>query len=185
MEVKGIGMPDLLYTNGAQQQKVLAKEVIPQLQNVEVKVDISKEGMEALRKQVQEMPGAIDVKENLRMREILPKLQIDPTGTHYWKMAEYEGELLEKLKKVKGDEYTAEDIREIQLKVYNTCCEELEDIYEKGEREIYISTGLVDGKFQYHKVTKEEDFEYLKEAYERMQRKIEIFESIQQYRIAL
>ena len=57
----------------------------------------------------------------------------------------------------------------------------MEEVYGKGEREIYISNGLVDGKMQYHKVTKEEDFEYLKQAYERLQSKVDIFEMIQTY----
>lgn len=89
MEIKGIGMPDLLHTKVEKQPKVLAREVIPELKAVEVKVDISKEGMEALRKQVQEMPGSVDMEEWMQTREILPKLQMDPVGTHYWKMAEY------------------------------------------------------------------------------------------------
>lgn len=110
---------------------------------------------------------------------------MDPVGTHFFQMAEYEGELLEKVKEVKGDEYTVEDIRDIQAKAYDRYFKELETVWDKGEREIYISNGLVDGKMQYHKVTKEEDFEYLKQAYERLQRKTDIFETIQNNKIEL
>lgn len=185
MEIKGLGMPDLLHIKVETQPKVLAREVIPELKDVEVKVDISKEGMEALRKQVQEMPRSVDMEEWMQTREILPKLQMDPVGTHLSQMAEYEGELLEKVKEVKGDEYTVEDIRDIQAKAYDRYFKELETVWDKGEREIYISNGLVDGKMQYHKVTKEEDFEYLKQAYERLQRKTDIFETIQNNKIEL
>lgn len=183
MDIKGLGIPDLLHTRVATQPKVLAREVLPELKDVDVKVDISKEGMEALRKQVQEMPGTIDMEEWMQTREILPKLQMDPVGTHYWQMAEYEGELLEKVKEVKGNEYTVDDIRDIHAKAYNRCFKELEAAWDKGERDIYISVGVVDGKSQYHQVTPEEDFEYLKQAYERMQKKVEIFESIRQSEI--
>lgn len=185
MEIKGLGQFSLLETNNLQTKRVLAKDVIPELKDVEVKVDLSKEGMAALRKQVQEMPGHIDVEEMMRAREILPKCQIDPVGTHYFQMAKYEGEFLEKVKEVKGNEYTIEDIRDIQLKAYNRCYKELQETYEKGERDIYIVNGIIDGKTQYHKVTKEEDFEYLKKAYERLAKKTEIYATIQNNRVEL
>lgn len=180
MEIKGLGQFSLLEANNVQTKKVLAKDVIPELKDVEVKVDISKEGMEALRMQVQEMPGRIDVEEMMRDREILPKLQMDPVGTHYFQMAKYEGEFLEKVKEVKGNAYTIEDIRDVQLKAYNRCYKELEEAYEKGERDIYICNGVVDGKAQYHQVTKEEDFSYLKEAFERLDRKATLYQQLQE-----
>ena len=180
MDIKGLGMPDLLHVKMENKAKVLAKEVLPELKDMEVRVDISREGMEALRKEVQEMPGNIDMEEWMKTREVLPKLQMDPVGTHYFQMAEYEGELLEKVKAEKGDKYTAEDIRDIQTRVYDRYYKELQKTWDNHERDIYISNGIVYGKAQYHQVSKEEDFEYLKQAYERLQKKVEIFQSLKQ-----
>lgn len=180
MDIKGLGMPDLLHIKMENKAKVLAKEVLPELKDMEVRVDISREGMEALRKEVQEMPGNIDMEEWMKTREVLPKLQMDPVGTHYFQMAEYEGELLEKVKAEKGDKYTAEDIRDIQARAYDRYYKELQKAWDNDERDIYISNGIVYGKAQYHQVSKEEDFEYLKQAYERLQKKVEIFQSLKQ-----
>ena len=180
MDIKGLGMPDLLHVKMENKAKVLAKEVLPELKDMEVRVDISREGMEALRKEVQEMPGNIDMEEWMKTREVLPKLQMDPVGTHYFQMAEYEGELLEKVKAEKGDKYTAEDIRDIQTRAYDRYYKELQKAWDNDERDIYISNGIVYGKAQYHQVSKEEDFEYLKQAYERLQKKVEIFQSLKQ-----
>ena len=49
---------------------VRIKDVTPQLQDKEisVKLDISKEGMEALRKEVQAMPGHIDFEKQKKLR---------------------------------------------------------------------------------------------------------------------
>lgn len=180
MDIKGLGMPDLLHVKMENKAKVLAKEVLPELKDMEVRVDISREGMEALRKEVQEMPGNIDMEEWMKTREVLPKLQMDPVGTHYFQMAEYEGELLEKVKAEKGDKYTAEDIRDIQTRAYDRYYKELQKAWDNDERDIYISNGIVYGKAQYHQVSKEEDFEYLKQAYESLQKKVEIFQSLKQ-----
>ena len=180
MDIKGLGMPDLLHVKMENKAKVLAREVLPELKDMEVRVDISREGMEALRKKVQEMPGTIDMEEWMKAREVLPKLQMDPVGTHYFQMAEYEGALLEKVKAEKGDKYTAEDIRDIQTRAYDRYYKELQKAWDNDERDIYISNGIVDGKAQYHQVSEEEDFEYLKQAYERLQKKVEIFQSLKQ-----
>lgn len=180
MDIKGLGMPDLLHVKMENKAKVLAREVLPELKDMEVRVDISREGMEALRKKVQEMPGTIDMEEWMKAREVLPKLQMDLVGTHYFRMAEYEGELLEKMKEEKEDKYTVEDIRDIQTRVYDRYYKELQKTWDNHERDIYISNGIVDGKAQYHQVSEEEDFEYLKQAYERLQKKVEIFQSLKQ-----
>ena len=54
---------------------VRIKDVTPQLQDKEisVKIDISKEGMEALRKEVQAMPGHIDFEKHFHA---VPNLQV-------------------------------------------------------------------------------------------------------------
>lgn len=180
MEINGFGRQDLLYSNMAQTPKTLMRDVLPNEREVEVKVDISKEGMEALREKVQ--PSTINMEEWLREREILPKLQMDPVGSHYFEMAKYEGELLEQVKLEKG-EYTVDDIIDIQSKAYQKSYQELQKAYENGERDIYICNGMIDGKMQYHQVTQEEDFAYLKQAYERLSEKVALYASIQKYRI--
>jgi len=143
---------------------VLIKEVRPELQDKEivVKVDISKEGMDALRKQVQEMPGHIDFEKEMKFREILPKLQMDPAGELYGRMRSDWQKELDVIKEWKGY-YNLEDIVSETIKSYAKQYHGLVQAHEDGSRDIYVSDNID----EYHKVGLEEDLGYLDQAYER------------------
>ena len=143
---------------------VLIKEVRPELQDKEiaVKVDISKEGMDALRKQVQGMPGHIDFEKEMKFREILPKLQMDPAGDLYGQMRSEWQKELDAIKAQNGY-YNLEDIVSETMKSYAKQYHELVQGHADGSRDIYVSDSLD----EYHKVGLEEDFGYLDKAFDR------------------
>lgn len=145
-------------------KSVSVKEAVPELQDkdIVVKVDISKEGLAALRKQVQEMPGQIDFEKEMRFREILPKLQMDPAGMLYENMRSTWQEDLDEIKEWKGH-YNLEDIVSATMKSYAEQYHKLVQGHEDGSRDIYVSDSLE----EYHKVGLEEDMRYLDQAYER------------------
>ena len=143
---------------------VAVKEAMPELKDkdIVIKVDISKEGLEALRKQVQEMPGRIDFEKEMRFREILPKLQMDPAGTLYEDMRSTWQDDLDEIKEWQGH-YGLEDIVTATMKSYAGQYHKLVQGHEDGSRDIYVSDSLE----EYHKVGLEEDLGYLDQAYER------------------
>ena len=67
------------------------QDAVPELKGRKIRIDsleLSKEGMAALRGRVQSMPGRIDMEEMMQMREILPKLKLNPEDDFYWAMRE-------------------------------------------------------------------------------------------------
>ena len=143
---------------------VKVKETISELQDkqISVKVDISKEGLDALRQKVQEMPGYIDFEKEMRFREILPKLQMDPAGSLYSEMSsEWQAEL-DDIKEYNGS-YDLEDIISATMKSYAKQYHGLVQGHADGSRDIYVSDSLE----EYHKVGLEEDLGYLDKAFER------------------
>lgn len=153
-----------VYGTQAAERPVLVKEAVPELQDkdIVIKVDISKEGLEALRKLVQEMPGRIDFEKEMRFREILPKLQMDPAGTLYGDMRSAWQEDLDAVKEWKGH-YDLEDIISATMKSYAKQYHKLVQGHENGSRDIYVSDNIE----EYHKVGLKEDLDYLDQAYER------------------
>ncbi len=145
-------------------KQVQVKEAVSELQDKDIciKVDISREGLEALRKNVQEMPGHIDFEKEMRFREILPKLQMDPVGSIYGEMrTQWQTELTE-IKEYNGS-YDLEDIISATMKSYAKQYYGLMQGHEDGSRDIYVSDSLE----EYHKVELEEDLAYLDKAFER------------------
>lgn len=65
--------------------------------------------MAALRGEVQSMPGRIDVEEIMRMREILPKLKVNPTDDFLWAMRSDMQSFLDAVKQSKGS-YALDDL---------------------------------------------------------------------------
>lgn len=130
--------------------------------DIRIKVDISKEGLTALRKKVQEMPGHIDFEKEMRFREILPKLQMDPAGSLYSEMrSEWQAELND-IKEYNGS-YDLEDVISATTKSYAKQYHKLVQGHADGSRDIYVSDSLE----EYHKVGLEEDLGYLDKAFER------------------
>lgn len=144
-------------------------DVIPELKDREIRTDsvtFSREGMEALRKQVQSMPGHIDALEVMRMRDILPKLKMNPSDDFLWGMRDDMQESLNAVKQAKGS-YTIDDLISIRMKAYAKQYDALQQSYADGSRDFYVSDGVDEnGKLLYHKVTREEDMEYLNQAFD-------------------
>lgn len=129
-------------------------------------VSFSKEGMSALHGQF--LPGQVDVEEMKRMHEILPKLKYNPADDYRLAMQKDMQNSLNAIKEKKGS-YTLDDLLSIRMDAYAKQYDALQQSYKDGTREIYVSDGLDEnGKLQYHKVTQEEDFAYLDEAFERI-----------------
>ena len=85
---------------------------MPELKGRKIRIDsleLSKEGMAALRGRVQSMPGRIDMEEMMQMREILPKLKLNPEDDFYWAMREDMQNSLDAIKQSKGN-YTLDDL---------------------------------------------------------------------------
>ena len=136
------------------------KDVVPELKGRQIKTDsleLSREGMAALREKVQSMPGHIDVEEIKQMKEILPKLKMNPEDDFYWAMRNDMQSSLDANKQSKGS-YTLEDLISIRMDAYTRQYDALQKSHEDGSRDIYISDGIDEnGKLQYHKVSQEEE----------------------------
>lgn len=158
---------------------VRIKDVTPQLQNKEisVKLDISKEGMETLRKEVQAMPGHIEFEKRKKLREILPKLQMDPVGAHYEKMNAYSNDALAKIKEYNMD-YGLEELFVAKMEGFVKQYRNTILGHEDGSRDIYVQESLE----EFRKVDLEEDLEYLSQAVERSAKSISMFASVQEQR---
>ena len=120
------------------------KDVVPELKERQIRtdsVDISKEGMEALRKQVQSMPGHIDVEEVMRMREILPKLKMNPSDDFLWAMRKDMQSSLDAIKQSNGS-YTLDDLISVRMNAYSRQYDALQQSYADSTRDIYVSDGI-------------------------------------------
>lgn len=171
MSVQRVDQWKLLEQPGCVKNEDLkrVKDAVPELKDRTIRTDsvtFSREGMAALRGEVQNMPGSIDVEEIMRMREVLPKLKVNPTDDFLWAMRSDMQSSLDAVKQSK-ESYTLDDLISIRMEAYARQYDALQQSYENGSRDIYISDGIdEDGKLQYHKVTQEEDRKYLNEAFD-------------------
>lgn len=156
---------------------VRVKDVTPQLQDKEisVKIDISKEGMEALRKEVQAMPGHIDFEKQKKLREILPKLQMDPVGAHYQEMNAYSNDALAQIKEYNKD-YGLEELFAVKMEGFVKQYRNTILGHEDGSRDIYVQESLE----EFRKVELDEDLAYLSQAFERSAISVSMFASVQE-----
>ena len=147
------------------------QDAVPELKGRKIRIDsleLSKEGMAALRGKVQSMPGRIDMEEMMQMREILPKLKLNPEDDFYWAMREDMQNSLDAIKQSKGN-YTLDDLISIRMDAYTRQYNALQKSYEDDSRDIYICDGSnAEGKLQYHKVSKGEDVKFLNHAFDRI-----------------
>lgn len=162
-----------------QNDPIRVKDITPQLQDKEisVKLDLSKEGMEALRKEVQAMPGHIDFEKQKKLREILPKLQMDPVGSHYEKMNAYSNDALAKIKEYNKN-YGLEELFAVKMEGFVKQYRNTILGHEDGSRDIYVQESLE----EFRKVELEEDLGYLRQAFERSARSVSMFASVQEQR---
>lgn len=160
---------------------VQVKEVVPELKDKEisVKVDISKEGMEALRQKVREMPGYFDFEKEMKFREILPKLQMDLAGDWYEKMQDEWRTQLGKIKEYNGS-YNLENMISEIMKSYAKQYHALMSEHADGSRDIYVSDNIE----EYHKVELKEDLEYLDKAFERSASSVVTYAGMQEQKWA-
>ncbi len=177
MNVQKTGSFSFIGNANIQNEHVMIKEKVKELQDKEIalKVDISKEGLAALRKSVQEMPGHIDFEKEMKFREILPKLQMDPAGTLYSEMSSQWQIELNHIKEQK-DYYNLQDIISATMKSYAKQYHGLVQGHEDGSRDIYVSDSLE----EYHKVGLEEDLGYLDKAFDRAARGTATYAGIQE-----
>lgn len=147
------------------------KDVVPELKKQQIKTDsvsFSKEGLEALRKQVQSMPKHTDLEEVKKIKEFLPKVSVDPAGEFLWAMRTEMQNSLNAIKQSKGS-YNLDDLISIRMDAYTKQYEKLQKAYEDNARDVYIDDGIDEnGKWQCHKVTWEEDVEYLNQAFSKI-----------------
>lgn len=144
------------------------KDAMPELKDIQIKVDsveLSREGLAALRGQGQGQFYQIDVDEIMRMREIAPKLCIDVSYEMKAAMQKDIQNSIDAVRKAKGD-YSLDDSIAARMGAYARQYEALQKGHADGTRDVYVSDGIDEnGKMQYHKVTLEEDLEYLNEAF--------------------
>ena len=179
MNIKKVGEFSFTGNLRVADKQVQVKEAVQELQDKEIflKVDISKEGMEALRKEVQAMPGHIDFEKQKKLREILPKLQMDPVGAHYEKMNAYSNDALAKIKEYNKN-YGLEELFAVKMEGFVKQYRNTILGHEDGSRDIYVQESLE----EFHKVELEEDLEYLSQAFERSARSVSMFASVQEQR---
>ena len=164
MNIHKIGDFSFVGNTKVSDKQIQVKEAVPELRDKEIflKVDISKEGLTELRKSVQEMPEHIDFEKDMRFREILPKLQMDPVGSLYGEMSsEWQAEL-DDIKEYNGS-YDLEDMISATMKSYAKQYHGLMQGHADGSRDIYVSDSLE----EYHKVGLKEELGYLDKAFER------------------
>lgn len=144
------------------------KDAMPELKDIQIKVDsavFSREGMAALRGQVQGSFQQIDVDEIMRMREIFPKLRMELSYEMKEAMQKDMRNASEKIIKAKGDT-SLDDVIAEHMDAYTRQYETILKGHADGTRDVYILDGFDENdKMQYHKVTLEEDLEYLNEAF--------------------
>ena len=173
MQINGLNKWNLLeYAKTVKQEPLTCVCDLPdwEAENKSVTLSISDEGLRALHGT--KLHGAVDVEKAKQMQEILPKLSYNPADEHLWSMREKVSDAMELLKE-QPPNYTFDDMVSIRLDAYASEYDSLEKAYEAGTREVWITDGFdEDGDFKFHQVTKEEDFEYLQDAFERMKKEI-------------
>lgn len=173
MQINGFDKWNLFeYAKTVKQEPLMRVCDLPdwKAENKSVTLSISKEGLRALHGT--KLPGAVDVEKAKQMQEILPKLSYNPADEHLWSMRGKVSDAMIVLKEQK-ENYTLDDMISIRFDAFASEYSGLEKAYADGTRDIWITDGFdEDGDFKFHQVTKEEDFKYLEEGFERMKKEI-------------
>ena len=173
MQIQGFDKWNLFeYTKTIKQEPLTRICDLPdwKTENKTVTLSISEEGLRALHGT--KLSGAVDVEKVKQMQEILPKLSYNPADEHLWALRGKGSDAMTNLKEQK-ENYTVDDMISIRLEAYASEYDSLEKAYMDGTRDIWISDGVdEDGDFKFHQVTKDEDFEYLKEGFDRIKKEI-------------
>lgn len=151
-------------------QLIQVKNAKPDIKSIRIKtdsLDLSREGLAALRGQVQENFHQIDVDEIMRMREMMPKMSIDLSYDMRTAMQKDIQGSYDVIKKANGGNLPLDAMLTARMGAYERQYEALQKAHADGTRDVYVSDGMdKDGRMQCHKVTLEEDIQYLNEAFE-------------------
>lgn len=123
-----------------------------------------------LRGQVKGMSytANIDFNEIIHLREILPKMRMNPADGYYRAMQSDMQNSLNAAKQSRGN-YSFDDLIGVRMEAYAKQYDALQKAYAEGPLDAYVSDGADEnGRLQYHKATKEEDLAYLNEAFKRV-----------------
>ena len=185
-----------------QEEMKAVAEVFPELQekNVKlgkidtetVKVDLSEEGLSAaekiqyLRKAVQEMPdsGAVNFQELMELREILPKVQMDPVHAHFEGIRDVRYGFLDR----ETEEDTVINLQDAVtswMKAYALQHDALVKAHADGTRDVYVQNygeTTESGNFVFHKVELAEDMEYMDAAFEKAGQAVSMMAQIHENR---
>ena len=173
MQINGFDKWNLLeYAKTVKQEPLTRVSDLPdwKAESKSVTLSISEEGLRALHGT--KLHGAVDVEKAKQMQEILPKLSYNPADEHLWAIRGKASDAMDILKQ-QNPNYTFDDMVSVRLDAYASEYDSLKKAYEVGTREVWITDGFdEDGDFKFHQVTKEEDFEYLEDGFERMKKEI-------------
>lgn len=155
-------------------QLIQVKNAKPDIKNIQIKtdsLDLSREGLAALRGQVQQNGNGsfyqIDVDEIIRMREMRPKMRTDLSYDMRTAMQKDIQSSYDAVKKANGGNLPLDAMLTARMGAYERQYEALQKAHADGTRNVYVSDGIdKDGRMQCHKVSLEEDIQYLNEAFE-------------------
>ncbi|MBE5853582.1 MAG: hypothetical protein E7299_11660 [Lachnospiraceae bacterium] len=185
-----------------QEEMKTVAEVFPEFQGKQVKlgkidtetvkVDLSEEGLSSvekiqyLRKAVQEMPdsGAVNFQELMELKEILPKVQMDPVYSHFEKIRDSRYGFLNT--ETEEDAVTnLQDVVTSWMKAYALQYDALVKAHADGSRDVYVQNygeTTESGNFVFHKVELAEDMEYMDAAFEKAGQAISMMAQVHENR---
>lgn len=136
-----------------------------------VSVDISEEGIEALRNHTQEMSPTVEVTEE-RVMTAADTNEVE--FEHYSKMMDLTGDIYEKIRKEENREIDMNDIMKTMMDTYETLYNDILKAHENGDREVdYQITGK-------QSITLEQDLAGLDKAFNRRLSNLEGYITTQQ-----
>lgn len=147
-------------------------EVLPERKEGQgVSVDISEAGMEAWRKQTQEMSPKVEATEE-RVMTAADTNEVE--YEHYSKMMDLTGDIYEKIRKEENREIDMNDIMKTMMDTYETLYNDILKAHENGDREVdYQITGK-------QSITLEQDLAGLDKAFNRRLSNLEGYITTQQ-----
>lgn len=156
------------------------KDIHPEIDIKTDSLDISQEGLKAFREKVQSLPGYFDWNEELKIREIESKVQLDPVYNHRAAMDETISAELERIKSEKMS-YTLDDLMSIRMEAFSKQYFATAKAWENDERDIYNS-GIIDadGKITFRKIEIDEDFSNLDKAFRQKEESLGMLATVQE-----
>jgi hypothetical protein len=170
VKIQNIGNSAVSYNMSSRGSEVPLQH--PELFLQEDKVVISEEGYQrsqiylANQKSGKTSPTYEEI---MKERELLSKIVMDVAGRYYSEMSHIEKGTIADLKDKKGT-YDLSDVTQAKLDAYSKIYDQIKKGYADGTREIWVSENG-----SRHRLTEEEDLEYLNRAYDRSIRDVQGF----------